>query len=430
MATIETQKTPSGSGLLFTKKQKILIGLLAFLQFTIILDFMILAPLGAILMPGLNITAGQFGTVVSAYAISAAVSGMLTAGFADKFDRKKLLMFFYVGFILGTLFCGLAPNYHMLLAARIVTGLFGGVIGSIVMAITTDVFPLQQRGRVMGYLQTAFAASQILGLPAGLYLSNHLGWHAPFIMIVIASSIAGVFLWIHMEPVTGHLALQTDKKAFTHLAHTVTNPKYLLAFVTTAILSIGGFMLMPFSSAYTVHNLGISLDHLPMIYLVTGFASILIGPLVGKISDSIGSFNTFVFGSVVSIVTVLIYTHLGVTPMPMVMLINSVMFVGIFSRMIPSQTLMSAIPSPDSRGSFMSIGASLQQMAGGLGSILAGAIVAQEASGAMLHYDVIGYVMTVLSVAAVILMYFINKDVNGKNPGAVKLNPTEAPAGH
>ncbi len=401
----------TASTLKFTTQQKIVVGLLAFLQFTIILDFMILSPLGAVLMPALNITAAQFGTVVSAYAISAAISGLLAAGFADKFDRKKLLMFFYIGFIAGTLFCGLAPNYHALLAARIVTGLFGGVIGSIVLAITTDIFPLQQRGRVMGLLQTSFAASQILGLPAGLFLSNHWGWHAPFLMIVAASAIAGIFIWIHMPPVTAHLALQSDKKAFVHLLHTVQNPRYLLAFVATAILSIGGFMLMPFASAFTVHNMGIDYGNLPMIYLVTGFASILIGPLVGKISDTIGGYNTFIFGSLVSIVMVLIYTHLGITPLPVVMLVNSLMFVGIFSRMIPSQTLMSAIPEASSRGSFMSVSASLQQMAGGLGAIIAGAIVVQETTGALLHYDIIGYVMTGLSVTALILMYFIDRDV-------------------
>lgn len=395
----------------FTTEQKIIIALLAFLQFTIILDFMILSPLGAILMPALNITASQFGTVVSAYAISASLSGLLTAGFADKFDRKKLLMFFYGGFILGTLFCGLAPNYHFLLAARIVTGLFGGVIGSIVFAITTDLFPLQQRGRVMGFLQTAFAASQILGLPAGIFLATHLGWHSPFLMIVGVSIIAGFFIWKHMQPITGHLALQTDKKAFAHLFSTLFEPKYGFAFIATAILSIGGFMLMPFASAFTVHNMGIDLDRLPMIYLVTGFASILIGPLVGKISDTIGSFNTFIFGTIVSIVMVLIYTNLGITPLPVVMLVNSVMFVGIFSRLIPSQTLMSAIPAAASRGSFMSISASLQQLAGGLGAILAGAIVVQETTGAISHYETIGYVMTGLSLVALVLMYFINRSV-------------------
>ncbi|MNJ94639.1 Purine efflux pump PbuE [compost metagenome] len=400
--------------LAFTGYQKFVIALLAFLQFTIILDFMILSPLGAVLMPSLKITASQFGAVVSAYAISAAIAGFLTAGFADKFDRKKLLLFFYGGFVLGTFLCGIAPNYHFLLGARIVTGLFGGVIGSIAFAITTDIFPLEQRGRVMGFMQTAFAASQILGLPVGLYLSNHWGWHAPFMMIVLVSLIAGGFIVFYMKPVTEHLALQTEKKAFTHLAHTLKTPQYIMAFAATALLSVGGFMIMPFASAFTVNNMGIHIDNLPMIYFITGFASILIGPLVGKASDTFGAFTTFIFGTVLGMIMILIYTHLGITPLPLVILVNTMMFIGIFSRMIPSQALMSAIPDAANRGSFMSIGSSLQQLAGGLGSIIAGMIVVQESTGMIRHFDVIGYVMVALSIITLVMMYFINRDVAQK----------------
>lgn len=395
----------------FTRYQKFVIALLAFLQFTIILDFMILSPLGAILMPALKITTSQFGAVVSGYAVSAALSGFLTAGFADKFDRKKLLLFFYTGFVIGTLLCGLAPSYEFLLGARIVTGLFGGVIGSIVFAILTDLFPLQQRGRVMGFLQTAFAASQVLGLPAGLYLSNHWGWHMPFMMIVAVSTIAGFFILYYLKPITGHLTLQSDKSPFQHLWHTLKVPRYILAFSVTGLLSIGGFMIMPFSSAFTVNNLGLHQEDLPLIYLITGIASILIGPMVGRASDRFGKFNIFVFGTMVSIVLVLLYTHLGVTPLPLVILVNTVMFIGIFSRMIPSQALISGIPDASNRGAFMSISASLQQLAGGLGSIIAGMIVVQQADGMILHFEEIGYVMTVLSLIALVMMYFINKSV-------------------
>lgn len=154
----------------FTRYQVFLIAILAFLQFTLVLDFMIVSPLGAIVIPALKIAPSQFGTAVSVYAFAAAVSGLLAAGFADRFDRKRLLLFFYGGFIAGTVLCGIAGSYHMLLFARLVTGLFGGVVGSVVLAIVTDLFALEQRGRVMGFVQTAFAASQILGLPAGMYL--------------------------------------------------------------------------------------------------------------------------------------------------------------------------------------------------------------------------------------------------------------------
>ena len=168
----------------FTRYQKFIVAVLAFLQFTIILDFMIISPLGALLLRDLHVTTAQFGLVVSAYAFSAGASGLLAAGFADKFDRKRLLLFFYAGFLLGTLLCGVADSYAFLLGARIVTGVFGGVIGSICMAIIADLFPLEMRGRVMGTVQTAFAASQVMGLPLGVFLSNRWGWHAPFIMIV------------------------------------------------------------------------------------------------------------------------------------------------------------------------------------------------------------------------------------------------------
>src|SRR5690606_2909546 len=167
----------------FTSYEKLVIFILAISQFTVILDFMVMSPLGDLLIKSMNMDASAFGIVVSAYAFSAGASGMLTAGFADKYDRKKLLLFFYTGFIIGTVFCGLANSFYALVAARIITGLFGGVIGSISMAIITDLFALEQRGRVMGFVQMGFGASQVLGIPIGLYIANRMGWEAPFLFI-------------------------------------------------------------------------------------------------------------------------------------------------------------------------------------------------------------------------------------------------------
>lgn len=395
----------------FSSYQKFVIAVLAFLQFTVILDFMIMSPLGATMMPALEMTTAQFGLAVSVYAFSAGIAGLLAAGFADKFDRKKLLLFFYCGFVLGTLFCGLANTFHFLLFARLVTGLFGGVVGSIVFAITTDLFEFQMRGRVMGFIQTAFAASQILGIPIGLYVSNLWGWHASFLMIVGVSVVVGVAIFKFLKPINEHLKIPSNKSAFGHLQKTISNPRYLQAFATTALLSIGGFMLMPFGSAFTVNNLGIHIEKLPLIYLVTGICAIFMGPIIGKASDRFGKYKTFVFGTTVSVIMVVIYTNLGETPIEIVMLVNALMFVGIFSRMIPSQALMSAIPSADSRGSFMSISSSLQQISGGFASVIAGFIVVQGADGKLQHFNTIGYVMVGTALITVFLMYFIHKAV-------------------
>ncbi|WP_034299070.1 MFS transporter [Herbaspirillum sp. RV1423] len=395
----------------FSPYQKLVVGMLAFLQFAVILDFMLMSPLGAVIMPALNITPQQFGLVVSAYAFSAGASGLLTAGLADRFDRKRLLLFFYTGFIVGTLWCGLAQSFESLLAARIVTGLFGGVIGSIVLAISTDLFPLQMRGRVMGYIQTAFAASQVLGIPVGLYLSNNWNWHVPFMAMAALGVAGGLVVTWKMQPVASHLKIPQEHSAWMHLFHTVTEPRYLIAFATTALLMTGGFMLMPFSSAYLVSNLGIDLHHLPTVYLVTGLCTIAFGPLIGKAADKIGKFRVFLFGTTLSIVMVLIYTHLGRITMPVIIAVNVVLFLGIFSRMIPFQALISSVPAANQRGSFNAISASIQQLSGGIASVVAGHIVTVGADGQLQHFDTVGYVVVGTSLVALMLVWRLHRSI-------------------
>lgn len=398
----------------FTSYQKVVVAILAFLQFTIILDFMVISPLGAMLMPALNITPSQFGVVVSVYAFSAGISGILAAGFADHFDRKKLLLFFYTGFLFGTLLCGVAGSFHFLIFARMITGIFGGVIGSITLAIAADLFPLEMRGRVMGVIQSSFAASQVLGIPAGLYFSNLWGWHAPFLMIVGIGIAVGVGIFILLKPIDEHLKLQIDRNALVHLWSTLTNTQYTLAFFSTALLSTGGFMLMPFASAFSVNNLKVDLAHLPIVYLVTGLAALVAGPMIGRAADSFGKFKVFAFGCCLTIPMVLIYTHLGVTPLLWVIVVNVVMFVGIFSRIIPSQALMSAIPTPANRGSFMAVSSSLQQMSGGLAAVIAGLIVSQDSNQQILHFDYLGYIIVATTTATMVMMYYINRNVMRK----------------
>jgi predicted MFS family arabinose efflux permease len=412
----------------FTPYQKIIIAILAFLQFTIVLDFMILSPLGAILMRDLHITASRFGLVVSVYAFSAGIAGFLSAGFADRFDRKRMLLFFYAGFLLGTLLCGIATSYRFLLLARMVTGLFGGVIGSISFAIIADLFPFAQRGRVMGVVQTSFAASQVMGLPVGLFLSNLWGWHAPFMMILALSSVAGVFIAIYMKPVIGHLKLQRDGSAYRHLIKTVSRARYLRAFATTALLVTGGFMLMPFGSTFTVNNIGIPLSKLPIIYMVTGVCSIIAGPLIGRFSDTLGKYPLFCAGSALSMVAILIYTHLGVTPMWQVMVVNALLFMGITARIISATALMSAVPDPASRGAFMAVNSSLQQIAGGVAAAVGGLIVVERPGGSLARYDTLGYVVIASMVVTVVMLYFINRMIN-QTPAAAAAPPAAPPGG-
>lgn len=394
----------------FTGYQKLVIFLLAITQFTVILDFMVMSPLGDILMKSLSLKPSAFGIAVSAYAFSAGLSGLLTAGFADRFDRKKLLLFFYIGFIVGTVFCGLAHTYVELVTARIITGLFGGVIGSISMAIITDLFNLQQRGRVMGFVQMGFGASQVLGVPIGLYLANAWGWEAPFLMIAGLAVIIAIIILTKLQPVTMHLAVQKDRNAFMHLWHTVAKKRHRVGFTSTALLSIGGFMMMPFGSAFAINNLKISTTQLPMLFMISGVSSLVIMPLIGRLSDKVSKFKIFMFASIWMMIMCVLYTNLSATPFWIVVILNILMMMGIMSRMIPSSALTSAIPDLEDRGAFMSINASLQQIAGGVAAAVAGMIVVQQTKFSPLeNYNIVGYVIIVISVISILLMYRVSK---------------------
>ena len=394
----------------FTGYQKFAIFALAITMFTVVLDFMVMSPLGDILMKSLNIKPAHFGLAVSAYAFSAGISGLLTAGFADRFDRKKLLLFFYTGFIAGTLLCGIANTYPLLVGARIITGLFGGVIGSISMAIVADLFDLQHRGRVMGFMQMGFGASQVLGIPIGLYLANVWGWHAPFLWVGIMAIIVAILIAVKLKPLTKHLAVQQDRSALKHLLHTLSKKDYRIGFSATALLSIGGFMMMPFGSAFAINNLHITQHQLPLLFMVAGLSTLIVMPLVGKLSDKVDKFKIFVAASIWMAVVVVIYTNLSVTPLWLVMVFNVLMMCGIMSRMVPSSALITAVPVLQDRGAFMSINSSLQQIAGGVAAAFAGLIVVQKDKFSPLeHYNTLGYIIVGISAVSAFLLYRVSK---------------------
>jgi predicted MFS family arabinose efflux permease len=393
----------------FTSYQVLVIILLALTMFTVVLDFMVMSPLGDMLMKSMSLTTSQFGTAVAGYALSAGASGLLTAGFADKFDRKKLLLFFYIGFIAGTLLCGLATSYFMLLSARIVTGIFGGVIGSISMAILADLFPLHQRGRAMGFMQMGFGASQVLGIPISLYIANHWGWQSPFIMIVCLAGIIWGFIMLKMHPVTQHLHLKNEKSPVTHLWHTLIKRDYRTGFLLTALLSLGGFMMMPWGSAFAVNNLHVSYKQLPSLFMASGIAALIIMPLVGKLSDKIDKVKIFTVAAISMMIIIVVYTNLKPIPFAFIVMLNIVMMTAIMSRVVPASALVSALPKMQDRGAFMSINSSLQQIAGGIAAYIGGRIVVQETKTSPLeHYDTLGYVIVVIILANIFQMFRVS----------------------
>jgi predicted MFS family arabinose efflux permease len=254
----------------------------------------------------------------------------------------------------------------------------------------------------------------VLGLPIGLFLGNRWGWHSSFLMIVGVSSVVGVFIFIKLQPLTAHLAVQTTSNPISHLWKTVKQGRYLQAFIATSLLSTGGFMLMPFASAFSVNNLKIDLHHLPWVYLATGIASMMMGPFIGKLSDKLGKFRIFCIGSVLGLVVVMIYCNLGATPLAGVMAINIVLFAAITMRMISSQALSSAMPELEDRGAFMAVNNSVAQFSGGVAASIAGLIVVQTPAGPLERYDLLGYVVALAMASSIALMYPIHKMISQK----------------
>jgi len=398
----------------FTTYQVTVILILALTQFSVVLDFMVMSPLGDLLIKDLKITPAQFGVVVSSYALSAGIAGFLTASFADKFDRKKMLLFFYGGFIVGTLLCGLSTNYWTLVGARIFTGLFGGVMSSISLAIVADLFEPNRRGRVMGFLQMGFGMSQILGIPISLYLANVWDWKAPFFMIVIfAASIFGVIFFV-LKPVDAHLKLQRDNP-LKHMWNTISNRHYRIGFLATAFMSLGGYLMMPWGSTYAVNNIGIKQDDLPLMFMIVGLSTFAIMPIIGIISDRVNKYMVFAGASILMIVSIAIYSHLPQVSLFVLILVNVVMMMGIMARMVPSQALAASVPEMKDRGAFMSINSSLQQMAGGIAALIGGWIVTQKTQTSPLeHFDMLSYVVTGVIIINMLLTYRVYRYVSSK----------------
>ena len=353
-----------------------------------------------------------------------------------------------MGFLAGTLLCGVAWSYESLLAGRIVAGLFGGVIGGVSMAIIADVFPFAVRGRVMGVVGTSFAAAQVLGIPIGLALANAWHWHGPFLLIVGVGSAVGLLILLVMKPIDAHLKAAPTavdaaagaggsvtvpglapapaglavvmKDAYGHLFGALTKPAHMRGFAATVLLATGGFMLMPYGSAFLVGNLHIPLTELPGIYVASGVAALFAGPLLGRLADTIGKYRLFVMASFATIVVVLFYTHLdGPTPLWVVIGVSIAMFAGVSGRMVTANALTSTVPAPADRGVFMAINSALQQVSGGVAAIIGGLLIVQRADGGLDHFDHIGFAVAGAALITLVPMGIIARSQPASSGPAV-----------
>lgn len=376
---------------------------LAAVQFTHVLDFVIVMPLGPVFQESLHLNAERFGWMVSAYGFSASVSGLLAAWFLDRFDRKKALLVLYVGFTLGTLLCAVAPGYLVLVLGRIVAGGFAGVMGASVLAIIGDVMPESRRAQAMGVIMSSFSVASIVGVPAGLFLANHTDWRFPFAVLVGICLMVLPFAMRLLPPLRGHLE-RGPVRTVNPLA-VLLHPIHLRAYALTSALVLGTFTVVPYLSLYLVNNVGRRNDELPYVYLFGGVATLLTMTPIGRIADRHGKLRTFRVIAILTLVPLLALTNLPPGPLAVTLLTTTLFMVATSARWVPAMALITSSAAPRQRGSFMSVNSSVQQMAMGLGSVIAAAILggAGEGGEPLRHFDLVGLVGAAAMVASILL---------------------------
>lgn len=385
---------------MFTRQEKILLFVLASIQFSHIVDFMILMPLGPQLIRIFSITTQQFGMLVSAYTFAAGFSGFLASFFIDRFDRKKALQLLFIGFSIGTLGCALAPTYESLLLIRSLTGFFGGVLGSLVMSIVSDQIEYQRRGTAMGIVMASFSVASILGVPFSLYLANIFDWHAPFLFLGSISLILALSLHFLLPSMQGHMT-HGKIAALSTLKGIYHSPNQQKALLFIAMMTVGHFMIIPFLSPSLVLNAGLTEAQLPLIYLVGGGVSIITGPLIGRMADRFGKHVIFQIAGVLVLIPVVLLTSLGPTPLFYVLLIVAFFFMLSGGRFIPANAMVSSTVEAKNRGSFMSLVSSAQNLSSAVASSLAGAIVFTNTEQRLINYQYVGYLAVVFGLIAV-----------------------------
>lgn len=393
-----------------TKKERIILFILASLNFTHILDFIIMMPLSNYLIPYFKITAFQFSMLVASYSISAFFSGLAIALVIDHFDRKKTLAFAYTGFLIGTVTCGFSYSYEILLAARILTGLFGGIIGAQVLAIVADLFTYERRGRAMGAVMSAFAIASILGVPVSLYLTNlfDYNWHVPFLMVGCVAFILVPSILKFIPSIKEHI-VERDKSAspFKAIITVCKIPSQRSALIFSCLLMMGHFLIIPFINPYIEFNKGFSKDLIPMIYLVGGIASLFAAIYLGRVSDKVGKLPVFSWAVFLSLFMVIIITAMPDLHFSIVLLLFAIWFILATGRAVTAQAMISEVVTQEQRGSFMSINGSVQQLGSGIASLAAGVIVVTENSGKILYYNWVGYLSILVLIGSLVFGRFV-----------------------
>jgi predicted MFS family arabinose efflux permease len=395
--------------------ERLVLLVLASIQFTHIMDFMVMMPLAPQLMRELDLGAGQFSALVAAYSVAAGIVGLLTAPFIDRFDRRTLLLYAYAGFTVATLFCGLASNAHPLLIARALGGAFGGVSGSLCLAIVSDLVPPERRAAGIGIVMTAFAVAAAIGVPVGLQLAHVWGWRMPFLIVAGVGALVWCIVFRVVPPVRGHLQGGVDKgQAFRELMRDANAGRGILFM---AVMVLGHFSIIPLLSPHLVGDVALPEKYLFLVYFIGGVVSVITAPRVGRLADRHGRQRVFAYMVLAASVIILAITNAGPLPVWATLTLAGFFFMFASGRFVPGQAIVTlAVPS-SRRGAFLSLTSCSRDLASGISSTLGGWIVTKQPDGHLVHFNWLGYIAVAAGLGSILLARTVHvNDKGGISP--------------
>ncbi|MFZ4579136.1 MAG: MFS transporter [Myxococcota bacterium] len=392
--------------------ERTLVFLVGAVQFVNILDFTMVMPMGPDLAAGLGIATSHLGWIGGAYTAAAAVSGLAGSFFLERFDRRKALGWAMLGLVIGTALGAAAVDLWSLIAARIVAGMFGGPATSLAMAIIADVIPPQRRGRAMGSVMAAFSVASVLGVPAGLELARQGGWRLPFLAVAgLGLVVAALAVW-RLPPLRLHMREGVHRRP--QLLPLLRRREVQLTYLTTTILFMAGFMLIPNISAYVQHNLGYPREHLGLLYLFGGVVSFFTVRGTGRLVDRWGVTRIGTVGTAL-VIAVQYLAFCTERPWLAVPVWFTVYFLANGVRNVPYNTLLTLVPRPNERAAFLSLQSTFQHMAAAVGAFLSSMVLTELPDGRLRHVDHLAMVSMTLSVLAPLLFVLIEARVRSRN---------------
>lgn len=403
--------------------ERVILLVLAAIQFTHIMDFMVMMPLAPQLMRELDLGAGQFSALVAAYSIAAGLVGLISAPFIDLFDRRTLLLGAYGGFAVAALLCGFAADAHMLMFARALGGAFGGVSGSLCLAIVSDIVPPARRAAGIGIVMTAFAVAAAIGVPVGLQLAHYFGWRSPFTFLAAFAAVVWGVAFRFLPPVRGHLESGANRgNAFGELLRDGNAWRGILFM---GVMVLGHFSIIPLLSPHLVGDLALPEADLFLVYLIGGVLSVLTAPRVGRWADRHGRQRVFTYMVLTASVIILIIANAGPIPVWGTLVLAGCFFIFASGRFVPGQAIVTlAVPS-SRRGAFLSLTSCARDLVSGISSTLGGWIVVKQPNGQLTHFNWLGWIAVATGLLSIVLARTVH--VNDTGVASPARNPADEP---